>query len=124
MSSGRIVQIIGAVIDVEFPRESVPSELDGNGQGGKRITFAEGQEYDFRVLRINATDKKIGLSMKEAGRETARAAGSAPASKQAPNRKERPTMTTMAQAFSSAGIVMSPEPSDVAAPAAETAEKN
>ena len=25
MSSGRIVQIIGAVIDVEFPRDSVPS---------------------------------------------------------------------------------------------------
>jgi F-type H+-transporting ATPase subunit beta len=24
MSSGRIVQIIGAVIDVEFPRDSVP----------------------------------------------------------------------------------------------------
>ncbi len=24
MSSGRIVQIIGAVIDVEFPREAVP----------------------------------------------------------------------------------------------------
>ncbi|MGS9819264.1 hypothetical protein, partial [Pseudomonas aeruginosa] len=25
MSSGRIVQIIGAVIDVEFPRDAVPS---------------------------------------------------------------------------------------------------
>ncbi|MEC9386780.1 MAG: hypothetical protein VX393_10465, partial [Pseudomonadota bacterium] len=25
MSSGHIVQIIGAVIDVEFPRDSVPS---------------------------------------------------------------------------------------------------
>ncbi len=25
MSSGRIVQIIGAVVDVEFPRDAVPS---------------------------------------------------------------------------------------------------
>lgn len=28
MSSGRIVQIIGAVIDVEFPREQVPNIYD------------------------------------------------------------------------------------------------
>ena len=28
MSSGRIVQIIGAVIDVEFPRDSVPQVYD------------------------------------------------------------------------------------------------
>ena len=28
MSSGHIVQIIGAVIDVEFPRESVPRVYD------------------------------------------------------------------------------------------------
>jgi len=28
MSSGQIVQIIGAVIDVEFPRDSVPKVYD------------------------------------------------------------------------------------------------
>ena len=28
MSSGRIVQIIGAVIDVEFPRDQVPNVYD------------------------------------------------------------------------------------------------
>ena len=28
MSSGRIVQVIGAVIDVEFPRDSVPQVYD------------------------------------------------------------------------------------------------
>ncbi|WP_156495697.1 hypothetical protein, partial [Alcanivorax sp. HI0033] len=28
MSSGRIVQIIGAVIDVEFPRDGVPKVYD------------------------------------------------------------------------------------------------
>ena len=28
MGSGRIVQVIGAVIDVEFPREDVPSVYD------------------------------------------------------------------------------------------------
>ena len=28
MSSGRIVQIIGAVVDVEFPRDAVPKVYD------------------------------------------------------------------------------------------------
>jgi F-type H+-transporting ATPase subunit beta len=28
MSSGRVVQIIGAVIDVEFPRDAVPRVYD------------------------------------------------------------------------------------------------
>ena len=28
MSSGKVVQIIGAVVDVEFPREDVPNVYD------------------------------------------------------------------------------------------------
>lgn len=32
MSSGRIVQIIGAVIDVEFPRDLVPNVYDEIGR--------------------------------------------------------------------------------------------
>jgi F-type H+-transporting ATPase subunit beta len=28
MSSGKVVQVIGAVIDVEFPRDSVPKVYD------------------------------------------------------------------------------------------------
>ena len=28
MSSGKVVQVIGAVIDVEFPRDSVPQVYD------------------------------------------------------------------------------------------------
>ena len=35
MSSGRIVQIIGAVIDVEFPRDSVPKVYDALTVDGK-----------------------------------------------------------------------------------------
>ena len=28
MSSGKVVQVIGAVVDVEFPRDSVPKVYD------------------------------------------------------------------------------------------------
>ena len=31
MSQGKVVQIIGAVVDVEFPRENVPKEYDALG---------------------------------------------------------------------------------------------
>ncbi len=39
MSSGRIVQIIGAVIDVEFPREQVPNIYDALQVQGAQTTL-------------------------------------------------------------------------------------
>ena len=44
MSSGSIVQIIGAVIDVEFPRDSVPKVYDAlkvNGAEFETLSFAQ-----------------------------------------------------------------------------------
>ena len=38
MSSGRIVEIIGAVIDVEFERDSVPQVYDALTVDGTEIT--------------------------------------------------------------------------------------
>jgi small subunit ribosomal protein S1 len=64
------------------------------GPGGAEI----GSEYEFRVIRVSGGEKKIGLSRKEAARA---AVASPPAA--APKPPERP-MTTMAAAFTSAGI--------------------
>ena len=36
MSQGKVVQIIGAVVDVEFPRESVPKVYDALKVEGHR----------------------------------------------------------------------------------------
>jgi F-type H+-transporting ATPase subunit beta len=44
MSSGRIVQIIGAVIDVEFPRDAVPSVYDALKVEGKGLTLEVQQQ--------------------------------------------------------------------------------
>ena len=41
MSSGRIVQIIGAVIDVEFPRENVPKVYEALTVDGKAVNMTE-----------------------------------------------------------------------------------
>ena len=39
MSNGSIVQIIGAVIDVEFPRESVPKVYDALNVSDKGLNL-------------------------------------------------------------------------------------
>ena len=49
MSSGRIVQIIGAVIDVEFPRDEVPQVYDALKVDGKELTLEVQQQLGDRL---------------------------------------------------------------------------
>ena len=44
MSSGRIVQIIGAVIDVQFPRDEVPKVYDALKVPEKELTLEVQQQ--------------------------------------------------------------------------------
>src|SRR3989338_7713836 len=62
MSSGRIVQIIGAVIDVQFPRESVPKVYDALHVEGKEITLEVHQQLGDGVVRTIAMGSTEGLS--------------------------------------------------------------
>jgi len=62
MSSGRIVQIIGAVIDVEFPRDSVPKVYDALKVADKNITLEVQQQLGDGVVRTIAMGSTEGLS--------------------------------------------------------------
>lgn len=62
MSSGRIVQIIGAVIDVEFDRESVPSVYDALKVDGTEVTLEVQQQLGDGVVRTIALGSTEGLS--------------------------------------------------------------
>jgi len=62
MSSGRIVQIIGAVIDVEFPRESVPDVYDALVVPEKGLTLEVQQQLGDGVVRAIAMGSSEGLS--------------------------------------------------------------
>lgn len=62
MSSGRIVQIIGAVIDVEFDRESVPSVYDALTVDGTEVTLEVQQQLGDGVVRTIALGSTEGLS--------------------------------------------------------------
>jgi len=62
MSNGRIVQIIGAVIDVEFPRDSVPKVYDALIVDGKGLTLEVQQQLGDGVVRTIAMGSSEGIS--------------------------------------------------------------
>jgi len=62
MSSGRIVQIIGAVIDVEFPRDQVPSVYDALVVDGNGLTLEVQQQLGDGVVRTIAMGSSEGVS--------------------------------------------------------------
>ena len=62
MSSGKIVQIIGAVIDVEFARESVPQVYDALNVEGKPIVLEVQQQLGDGIVRTIAMGSTEGLS--------------------------------------------------------------
>jgi F-type H+/Na+-transporting ATPase subunit beta len=62
MSSGRIVQIIGAVIDVEFPRDSVPKVYDALTVADKGLTLEVQQQLGDGVVRAIAMGSSEGVS--------------------------------------------------------------
>ena len=62
MSSGNIVQIIGAVIDVEFPRDQVPSVYDALVVDGKGLTLEVQQQLGDGVVRTIAMGSSEGVS--------------------------------------------------------------
>ena len=53
MNSGRIVQIIGAVIDVEFHRDEVPSVYDALVVSEKGLTLEVQQQLGDGVVRLS-----------------------------------------------------------------------
>ena len=62
MSSGRIVQIIGAVIDVEFPRESVPKVYDALTVDDKQLVLEVQQQLGDGIVRSIAMGSTEGVS--------------------------------------------------------------
>ena len=61
MSSGRITQIIGAVVDVEFPRETVPKVYDALNVEDKELVLEVQQQLGGGIVRTIA----MGSSQKD-----------------------------------------------------------
>ena len=69
MSAGNIVEIIGAVVDVEFPRDSVPKIYDALKVDAADLTLEVQQQLGDGVVRTIALGSSDGLrrGMKVAG---------------------------------------------------------
>ena len=61
MSSGKIVQVIGAVIDVEFPRDSVPAVYDALTVDGRELVLEVQQQLGDGVVRTIAMGSTEGV---------------------------------------------------------------
>ena len=61
MSQGKIVQIIGAVVDVEFPRDAVPKVYDALKVEGTEVTLEVQQQLGDGVVRTIALGSTDGL---------------------------------------------------------------
>ena len=61
MSQGKIVQIIGAVIDVEFPRDSIPRVYDALKVESTGLTLEVQQQLGDGVVRCIAMGSSDGL---------------------------------------------------------------
>jgi F-type H+-transporting ATPase subunit beta len=61
MSNGKIVQVIGAVVDVQFPRESMPRVFDALKMSNPDTTFEVQQQMGDGVVRTIAMGSTDGL---------------------------------------------------------------
>jgi small subunit ribosomal protein S1 len=65
---GEVVRVasFGAFVEIEDGVEGLchTSELESDSGGKGTGSVKIGKDYNFRILRVNPTDKKIGLSMK------------------------------------------------------------
>jgi F-type H+-transporting ATPase subunit beta len=62
MSSGKIVQVIGAVIDVEFPREAVPAVYEALTVDGRDLVLEVQQQLGDGVVRTIALGATEGVA--------------------------------------------------------------
>src|SRR3546814_18386952 len=72
-NQGKIVQIIGAVVDVEFPRASVPKVYDALKVQGTGVTLEVPQQLGDGVGRTIALGSTDGLQRNLVAENTGRA---------------------------------------------------
>src|SRR5690606_26775806 len=61
MSTGTVVQVIGAVVDVEFPRDALPKVYDALKLADRDLTLEVQQQLGDGVVRTIAMGSSEGL---------------------------------------------------------------
>jgi len=104
---GKVVRMasFGAFVEIREGLEGLChiTEIEEAYARGGKPQLEVGSEHEFRVIRLNAAEKRVGLSLKETPRPAAPAETAKP-------RKEVESPSTMAVALSSAGVTLDETP--------------
>ncbi len=63
----------GAFIEIAEGVEGLCHVSEATDQHGAPVNLEQGQEYDFKIIKMNADEKKVGLSLRAVGEEASRA---------------------------------------------------
>ncbi|MBV9574737.1 MAG: S1 RNA-binding domain-containing protein, partial [Acidobacteriales bacterium] len=71
---GKVLRVatFGAFIEIADGIEALCHNSEAMDANGQQVTLEPGQEHDFKILKMNSEEKKVGLSIKAVGEEASR----------------------------------------------------
>jgi len=71
---GKVLRVatFGAFVEIAEGVEGLCHNSEAVDANGQQITLEPGQEHDFKIIKMNPEDKKVGLSIKAVGEEASR----------------------------------------------------
>ena len=75
MIHGKVLRLasFGAFVEVADGVEGLCHNSEAADAHGAALTLEAGQEYEFKVIKMNPEEKKVGLSIRAVGAEATRA---------------------------------------------------
>ena len=72
---GKVLRIagFGAFVEVADGVEGLCHNSEATDQAGHPVKLEPGQEHDFKIIKMNPEEKKVGLSLRAVGEEASRA---------------------------------------------------
>jgi len=72
---GKVLRLaqFGAFVEISEGIEGLCHNSEAADEHGSQLKLEAGQEYDFKILKMNPEEKKVGLSIRAVGEEASRA---------------------------------------------------
>ena len=72
---GKVLRLasFGAFIEIADGVEGLCHNSEAVDSHGARLKLEPGQEFEFKIIKMNPTEKKVGLSIRAVGEEATRA---------------------------------------------------
>jgi small subunit ribosomal protein S1 len=72
---GKVLRLaqFGAFVEIAEGVEGLCHNSEATDSSGAGVKLDAGQEHDFKIIKMNAEEKKVGLSLRAVGEEASRA---------------------------------------------------